>query len=87
MSKSCAISPTTPAKKSKAHGHDDWIVPPGYDDPNRQPDILNAIFNSKSKIGGFDVNGSSQSSLYWSSSSRYVDDGFAKVQRLRVRTH
>ena len=69
------------AGNSKAHGHDDWMVPPGYNDRNGQPDVLNAIFNNKAKIGGFDVSGSYPNGWYWSSSPGILD-GSARCQRL-----
>ena len=56
------------AKGSKAYGHDDWIVPPGHDDPNGEPDILGALFNNKAKIGGFDGTDLDPADWYWSSS-------------------
>ncbi len=64
------------AKKLKAHGHDDWMVPP-YSGKN-EPRILDEMFNSKS-IGAFqhtynkasqrihNENYSTDSSYYWSS--------------------
>jgi hypothetical protein len=67
------------AKDSKAHGHDDWMLPSGYKD-SKEPDILNAVFNNKAKIGIFDETGSSPDGWYWSSTPYYVDN--ARCQRL-----
>ncbi len=64
------------AKTSTAHGYSDWIVPPGPDDSNGEPDILNEIFNNKAKVIGLDNTG-----FYWSSSSGYTNDNYAKIQR------
>jgi hypothetical protein len=64
------------AKKSKAHGHDDWLAPPAYND-SKDPDILNELFNNKAKIGGFDE---TSSGWYWSSSPINVFN--ARCQRL-----
>ena len=69
------------ARNSKAHGHDDWMVPPGYYDGKGEPDILNALFNNKAKIGGFDETGSNPSGWYWSSSPYYFNDVYARIQR------
>ncbi len=71
------------AKKSKAHGHHDWMVPPGHWDRDGRPDILNEIFNSKSKINGLNVSGADFDTMYWSSSPTNIsnsDDGCANVQ-------
>ncbi len=60
------------ARVSKAHGHDDWIVPPGSGDSDGRPDILGAMFNSKSTRafeGTFSEDDSVSSGWYWSSSS------------------
>jgi hypothetical protein len=69
------------ARNSKAHGHDDWMVPTGWNDREGEPDILNAIFNNKAKIAGLDVTGSDPSGWYRSSSPRSGGD-YARVQRL-----
>jgi hypothetical protein len=60
------------AKNLKAHGHDDWILPPGrshmaFDSYNpNKPDILNEMFNAKS-VGAFKRTYEvSSSSYYWS---------------------
>jgi hypothetical protein len=63
------------AKNSKAHGHDDWGVP-----PSKEPDILNELFNNKAKIGGFDETDSDSSGYYWSSTFKY--DKFTRYQCL-----
>jgi hypothetical protein len=52
-----------------AHGHRDWMVPPGHDDPS-EPDILTEMFNNKN-VGAFkgtyDESDSLTASWYWSS--------------------
>lgn len=57
------------AEFSGAHGHHDWMVPPGHDDP-KEPDILAEMFNNKS-VGAFegtyDESDSLTASWYWSS--------------------
>ena len=68
------------AKNAKVHGHDDWMVPTGWDDRNDEPDILNAIFNNKAKIPGLDLTGSHPAGWYWSSTSNY--DYYAHCQCL-----
>jgi len=55
-----------------AHDHSDWKVPPGFDDPKGEPDILKALFNNAVKLGGFktsrfDPTGRSTAGWYWSS--------------------
>jgi hypothetical protein len=50
------------AKNLRAHGHDDWIVPPGNDP--QQPDILKVMFNNRS-LGAFRETYST--SWHWSS--------------------
>ncbi len=86
------------AQHSTAHGHDDWSVPPGRQDRNGEPDILNAMFNDKARIGGFDETGA-HSDRYWSSSpigngtGRAMDQSFSdgkqatgyKLDRFSVR--
>lgn len=54
------------AKNLKAHGHDDWKLPPGGAVPG-EPDILNQMFNHKSTgafRGTYDESGSA-SGWYW----------------------
>jgi hypothetical protein len=53
------------AQKLKAHGHDDWIVPPGENDPN-EADILKAMFKSKN-LGAF--KNTYADGWYWSSTT------------------
>ncbi len=58
------------AQASRALGHNDWIVPPGSDDRDGKPDILGAMFNSKSIgvfEGTFKQNSSDVADWYWSS--------------------
>ena len=77
------------ATNSNSLGHHDWIVPPGLRDPHGRPDVLNALFNSKSKgafKGTFDETGSWQtgslfSGWYRSSSLYWNQDSYAQVQR------
>ncbi len=69
------------ARKSKAHGHRDWMLPPGDDDINGAPDILNAMFENKDKIGGFDETGSNYAGWYWSSSSFVHNGAYGTDQR------
>ncbi len=53
------------AANSKAHGHTDWIVPPGDNDPYEEPDIMREIFNNRAKIGGF------AEGYHWTSTANY----------------
>ncbi len=59
------------AKNSNDHGHNDWIVPPGLNDSAGRPDILSAMFNSRS-AGAFENSynetAMSCTNWYWSSS-------------------
>ncbi len=70
------------AQNLKAHGHDDWIVPP-HGGASKEPDILLEMFNNKSK-GAFkdtyDEGDSLDSGIYWSSSLASGDPGYARVQ-------
>jgi Protein of unknown function (DUF1566) len=52
-------------------GHDDWRVPTKAE--------LNALFNNRAAIGGFDESGSNPSGWYWSSTS--TDSWVALNQR------
>ncbi len=72
---------TAYAKASKAHDHDDWMLPPARYDRDGEPDILKAIFNLRAKIGGFAKTSISSDALYWSSSSNAVQNSHAKYQR------
>jgi hypothetical protein len=77
------------AKNLTALGHNDWVVPTGYDDKNGAPDILKALYNNSSKgaftdtfLKALDVD-----SHYWSSTT--VDgfmktNDFAKLQNFSV---
>ena len=79
------------ARDLRAHGHDDWILPPGADDP-KEPDILTAMFNNTS-VGAFrgtyDESGNSTSGWYWSSTmsrnnpsevlEKRFDDGYSQL--------
>jgi hypothetical protein len=44
--------------KLDAHGHQDWCLP--------SKDELNALFNNRAAIGGFNVSGSEPAGWYWS---------------------
>jgi hypothetical protein len=48
------------ARKVAAHGHSDWRVPTKNE--------LNALFNNRAAIGGFNETGSYPAGWYWSSS-------------------
>src|SRR4051812_33561360 len=78
------------AKDSKSLGHNDWTLPSGWQDGDGKPDILGALFNSKSTgafKGTFDETGSFPGSWYWTS-SRDGDSGtYAKIQRLSDGIH
>jgi len=73
------------AKNLKAHGHDDWMLPPGKND-QKEPDILNEMFNNRS-IGAFKGTyneGDSwrdNSSWYWSSTKSDDPDDRVEVQQ------
>ncbi len=62
------------ATASKAHGYDDWIVPPGEDDPAAESRIFWApCLTAKAlRLYGtaFDESDSSPASWYWSSSRK-----------------
>ncbi len=66
------------ADASTIHDHNDWIVPPGIEHPDGEPDILNEIFNNRAKIGGFTevVDSGGLAGMYWSSSSRFGDGDY-----------
>jgi len=68
------------AKKLQAHGHNDWVIPPGNEDQKGQPDVLNEVFNNKAKIGSFDETGKAFVSWYWSSTP-YITEDFVNIQR------
>jgi len=73
------------AKNAITLGHNDWAIPAGFEDVNGAPDVLNAMFNSKSKRafkGTFDETGSDPVGRYLSSSpfSYNFHDDFAKTQ-------
>ncbi len=55
------------AQESRAHDHDDWRLPPGCEDGNGEPDILQAIFNNNATIE-FGKDTSDLIDRYWSSS-------------------
>jgi hypothetical protein len=69
------------AKKLKAHGQNDWMVPPSNDSNPHDEDILNALFNNKNN-GAFD--GTYSEDIYWSSTqnpnSFKGDAGYAREQ-------
>ncbi len=72
------------AQGSRDLGHDDWIVPPGWDDRDGRPDILAALFNSKSTKafeGTFNETGPGYVGWYWSSSSTGSIDVSANIKR------
>jgi hypothetical protein len=48
------------AAQLDAHGHRDWHLPTKNE--------LNALFNNRAAIGGFDVSGSDPAGWYWSTS-------------------
>ena len=73
------------AQDSRAHGHDDWMLPPGPDDRKGEPDILNVMFNNKSKIGGFGHDPAD--SWYWSSSPYGINDAYPMIQRFSDGKH
>lgn len=58
------------ASRLEAHGHKDWCVPTKAE--------LNALFQNRAAIGGFDMTGSYPAGWYWSSSRSY---GNAWAQR------
>ncbi len=75
------------AKNSKAHGHHDWMLPPGFDNRDGEPNILDAMYRNQQVIGGFKDIGRSPG-WYWSSSpcydfgvsarAQYFGDGFQR---------
>lgn len=70
------------AKNLKAHGHDDWMVPPGQDDPH-ESDILSALFNNKNTgafRNSYDASDFVTYNWYWSS-TRYTKDSLTAFQR------
>ncbi len=72
------------AKNATVLGHNDWTVPSGWEDRNGAPDVLNEMFNNKSKgafKGTFDETGSHPSGWYWSSSPNYFTAYAARTQR------
>ncbi len=72
------------AGNSKTHDHDDWIVPPGCNDREGRPDILSALFNSKS-TGAFEGTYVEKAVRGWYCSSSPVDsDDKVRVQHFDV---
>ena len=71
------------ARDLKAHGHEDWIVPPGLNDP-KEPNILTEMFNHK-RVGAFrgtyNESGNSTSGWYWSSTLSQSNNNNAGEQR------
>ena len=59
------------ASKLDAHGYEDWRVPTKGE--------LNALFENRAAIGGFDTTGSVPAGWYWSSSR--INNDFAWAQR------
>ncbi len=72
------------AANSQVHGHNDWAVPTGWFDNTGAPDILGAMFNSRSKgafTGTFNEEDSDQNDdQYWSASPNANFVGFLKTQ-------
>ncbi len=78
------------AKDSTALGHNDWVLPSGWNDYDGKPDILGAMFNNKSTgafRGTFDETGSFPGSWYWTSSTDGDSGTYAKIQRLNDGIH
>jgi hypothetical protein len=72
------------AQASTALGYEDWIVPPGWNDAEDRPDILSALFNSKSRdafAGSFEETGANPAGWYWSAGQVPEVEGFARIQR------
>ncbi len=74
------------AKESKAHDHNDWVVPTGSGDCEEEPDILGEVFNNKDRIGKEEIHkfndiGTGFDSYYWSSSASNFGQGYARMQR------
>jgi hypothetical protein len=72
------------AINSKAHGHEDWMVPPAWDDRNGMPGILGALVDSKN-TGAFkntfdETKDSSYPGWYWSSSPFSNSRSYAKSE-------
>ena len=84
------------AEDSKALGHSDWVVPTSlrnkYDKENVAPDVLGAIFNSKSTgafKGTFEETGRN-AAWYWSSTTKphcEKDQNSATIQRFSRGRH
>ncbi len=64
------------AKDLTAHGHNDWTMPPTYDDPDGADDILNEMFGNADEIGGFEQE--DDTAWYWSSSADPDEDYYAR---------
>ena len=78
------------ADNSRILGHKDWVLPSGWNDPDGKPDILGAMFNSKSIgafKGKFDGTGSFPGSWYWTSSQDGDSGTYAKIQRFSDGIH
>jgi hypothetical protein len=63
------------ARDLRAHGHDDWILPPGADDP-KEPNILSEMFNNKNLgafRGTYNESGDGTYGWYWSSTLQQSD--------------
>ena len=76
----------TYATNSRAHGHDNWVVPTGWAglEWDGVPDVLGAMFNSKGKgafKGTFDETGSESAGWYWSSTLGTYTKTNPKIQR------
>lgn len=66
------------AANLKVHGHDDWRMPPGQDDPN-EPNILNKMFDERN-TGSFKNTyncSANYSHWYWSSTEDPHDRNYA----------
>jgi hypothetical protein len=63
------------AKDLTAHGHNDWMVPPTYDDPDGADDILKEMYDNPDE--GFEDR--DDIAWYWSSSADPDADGSARL--------
>ena len=61
------------AAKLDAHGHRDWRVPTKNE--------LNALFNNRAAIGGFNLTGSADGGIYWSSSQSFGVNSWGQAFR------
>ena len=69
------------AKELRAHGHDDWMLPPGDKDPSGEPNILKEMYKMRC-TGAFRNTYDEQSfHSYWSSAPVAAVEGAVWVQR------